>query len=43
MNLDIKSGCRAEQIAWSMLFSSEDQKEGMTAFLENRKADFKGK
>ena len=40
MNLDIKSGCRAEQIAWSMLFSSEDQKEGMTAFLENRKADF---
>ncbi|MDI9467540.1 MAG: enoyl-CoA hydratase/isomerase family protein [Syntrophomonadaceae bacterium] len=43
MNLDIKSGCRAEQIAWSMLFSSEDQKEGMTAFLENRKAEFKGK
>ncbi|MGB4304522.1 MAG: enoyl-CoA hydratase-related protein [Syntrophomonadaceae bacterium] len=43
MTLDIKSGCRAEQIAWSMLFSSEDQKEGMTAFLENRKADFKGK
>ena len=27
MNLDIKSGCRAEQIAWSMLFSSEDQKK----------------
>jgi len=43
MNLDIKSGSRAEQIAWSMLFASEDQKEGMGAFLENRKADFKGK
>ncbi|HOB12120.1 MAG TPA: enoyl-CoA hydratase-related protein [Syntrophomonadaceae bacterium] len=43
MNMDIKSGCRAEQIAWSMLFSSEDQKEGMAAFLENRKADFKGR
>ena len=43
MNLDIKAGCRAEQIAWSMLFSSEDQKEGMAAFLENRKADFKGR
>lgn len=43
MNLDIKSGSRLEQIAWSMLFSSEDQKEGMNAFLENRKAEFKGK
>jgi enoyl-CoA hydratase/carnithine racemase len=43
MNMDIKSGCRAEQIAWSMLFASEDQKEGMGAFLENRKAEFKGK
>lgn len=43
MNTDIKAGCRAEQIAWSMLFSSEDQKEGMAAFLEGRKADFKGK
>lgn len=43
MNADIKSGCRAEQIAWSMLFASEDQKEGMTAFLESRKAEFKGK
>jgi len=43
MNMDIKSGCRFEQTSWSMLFSSEDQKEGMGAFLESRKADFKGK
>jgi len=43
MNMDIKTGCRAEQIAWSMLFSSEDQKEGMKAFLEKRKAEFKGR
>lgn len=43
MNTDIKSGCRQEQIAWSMLFASEDQKEGMGAFLENRKAEFKGR
>ncbi|HZJ84472.1 MAG TPA: enoyl-CoA hydratase-related protein [Syntrophomonadaceae bacterium] len=43
MNLDIKSGSRLEQTAWSMLFSSADQKEGMAAFLENRRADFKGK
>lgn len=43
MNLDVKSGCRAEQIAWSMMFASEDQKEGMGAFLESRRAEFKGK
>ncbi|CQB51960.1 Crotonase superfamily [Syntrophomonas zehnderi OL-4] len=43
MNLDIKSGLKAEQIAWSMLFASEDQKEGMGAFLESRPAVFKGK
>jgi len=43
MNTDIKTGCRMEQIAWAMLFSSEDQKEGMGAFLENRKAEFKGR
>jgi enoyl-CoA hydratase/carnithine racemase len=43
MNMDIKSGSRFEQIGWSILFASEDQKEGMTAFLENRRADFKGK
>jgi enoyl-CoA hydratase len=42
MNLDIKSGSRFEQLAWSMLFASEDQKEGMNAFLESRKAEFKG-
>lgn len=43
MNMDIKSGLRAEQIAWAGLFSSQDQKEGMKAFLENRKAVFQGK
>ncbi|HZJ85346.1 MAG TPA: enoyl-CoA hydratase-related protein [Syntrophomonadaceae bacterium] len=43
MNTDIKTGCRLEQLAWSILFSSEDQKEGMQAFLENRRAEFKGK
>lgn len=42
MNLDIKSGCRFEQIGWSLLFAGEDQKEGMSAFLENRRAEFKG-
>ncbi|MGE5371838.1 MAG: enoyl-CoA hydratase/isomerase family protein [Solirubrobacterales bacterium] len=43
MSTDIKTGCRSEQIAWAMLFSSDDQKEGMGAFLEGRKAEFKGK
>lgn len=43
MNMDIKSGCRAEQIGWSLLFAGEDQKEGMTAFIENRAPLFKGK
>jgi len=26
-----------------MLFATEDQKEGMAAFIEKRKADFKGR
>ncbi|SHG82998.1 enoyl-CoA hydratase [Thermosyntropha lipolytica DSM 11003] len=43
MNTDIKTGSRLEQLGWSMLFASEDQKEGMYAFLEKRKAEFKGK
>ena len=43
MNMDIKSGCRAEQIGWSLLFSSADQKEGMSAFMEGRRVEFKGK
>ncbi|MEA1960774.1 MAG: enoyl-CoA hydratase-related protein [Bacillota bacterium] len=43
MNMDIKSGFGAELFGWSMLFSSQDQKEGMNSFLENRKAEFHGK
>jgi enoyl-CoA hydratase len=43
MNMDLKSGLRAEQISWALLFSSEDQKEGIAAFLEGRKAVFTGK
>ena len=41
--MDLKSGLRAEQTSWSMLFASQDQKEGMKAFVENRKAVFSGK
>ncbi len=43
MNTDIRTGCRIEQLGWSILFASEDQKEGMAAFLEKRKAKFTGK
>lgn len=43
MSVDLKTGLRAEQTSWSMLFASEDQKEGMQAFMENRKAMFVGK
>lgn len=43
VNMDLKSGLRAEQTSWSLLFASQDQKEGMQAFMENRKAVFSGK
>ena len=32
-----------ERKAFQLLFSSADQKEGMRAFLEKRKADFQGR
>lgn len=41
-SLDLDSGCQIESQAFGLCFSTEDQKEGMAAFLEKRKADFKG-
>lgn len=43
LNLDIKSGTELETISWSDLFATEDQKEGMKAFLEKRKPNFTGR
>ena len=41
--LDLNSGLAYEVECFSSLFSTEDQKEGMKAFLEKRPAQFTGK
>ena len=42
MNVDLASGCSIEIDAFSLCYASPDAKEGTTAFLEKRKAEFKG-
>ncbi|MBF8284236.1 MAG: enoyl-CoA hydratase/isomerase family protein [Anaerolineales bacterium] len=39
----LADGLADERRVFYMLFSSEDQKEGMAAFIEKRKAEWKGK
>jgi enoyl-CoA hydratase len=41
--LSLSEGLEAERRAFYMLFATEDQKEGMQAFVEKRKAEWKGK
>ncbi len=43
MEVDLDSGIAIEADLFGMCFATEDQKEGMHAFLERRKAEFKGK
>jgi enoyl-CoA hydratase len=40
---DLRSGLEYEQQAFQFLFATEDETEGVTAFVEKRKAEFKGK
>ena len=42
-NMDLADACAFESYAFGIGFATEDQKEGMTAFLEKRKPNFKGR
>ena len=41
MGVDMTSGCTREMDLLGLLFATEDKTEGMTAFLERRKPEFK--
>ena len=41
--MNMQTGIAFEELAWSSLYATEDQKEGMRAFVEKRKPVFKGK
>lgn len=42
MNMDTESAYKYEADVFGLCFATEDQKEGMSAFIERRKPDFKG-
>jgi len=43
MEMDLPNACRYEADLFALSFSTEDQREGMQAFLEKRKAVFNGR
>lgn len=42
LNMDTESSYKYENSLWTICFATEDQKEGMKAFIEKRKAILKG-
>lgn len=42
-NVDLPSGLAMEKLGQTILFATEDRREGMDAFLEKRKAQFQGR
>jgi enoyl-CoA hydratase len=42
LNMGKEDGFRYEASLFGVLFASQDQKEGMGAFVEKRKAEFSG-
>ncbi|MEI2340558.1 enoyl-CoA hydratase/isomerase family protein [Priestia megaterium] len=42
-DVDMKTGLMIEKLSQAILFSSEDKREGTTAFLEKRKPEYQGK
>ena len=43
MQMSIQQGLALESEVFGALFATEDQKEGMTAFVEKRNAQFENK
>jgi len=43
LQMPLEKALQFEALAFSKIFSSEDQKEGMQAFLEKRKPEFRGR
>jgi enoyl-CoA hydratase/carnithine racemase len=41
--MNLREGLEREMDLFSLMFGSEDKAEGVRAFLEKRKADFKGR
>lgn len=42
-DMDLGAGVEFEALAWASLFATDDQKEGLSAFLEKRSPQFTGK